>query len=69
VTASEYADFVLLDANPLEKIANTRRIRAVVANGRLYRREQLDDIMAEVEAKDRPHRAIPARRTSPRQRS
>jgi hypothetical protein len=27
---------VLLDANPLTDIANTRRISAVVANGRLY---------------------------------
>ena len=30
------ADLVLLDANPLTDIANTRRISAVIANGRVY---------------------------------
>lgn len=30
------ADLVLLDANPLDDIRNTRRISAVVANGRLF---------------------------------
>ena len=29
------ADLVLLDANPLEDIQNTRRIRAVIRHGRL----------------------------------
>ena len=36
VAAGRVADLVLLDANPLTDIANTRRISAVVANGRLY---------------------------------
>jgi imidazolonepropionase-like amidohydrolase len=44
------ADLVLLDANPLEDISNTQRIRAIVANGRLYRRTDLDRLVAEVEA-------------------
>jgi imidazolonepropionase-like amidohydrolase len=30
------ADLVLLDANPLLDIRNTRRITAVVSNGRLF---------------------------------
>lgn len=47
VEAGKLADLVLLDANPLEDIANTRRIRAVVADGRLYRRSDLDGLMAE----------------------
>jgi hypothetical protein len=38
---------VLLDANPVEDIPNTRRIRAVVANGRLFRRADLDRLLAE----------------------
>lgn len=38
---------VLLDANPVEDIRNTRRIRAVVANGRLFRRADLDRLLAE----------------------
>jgi imidazolonepropionase-like amidohydrolase len=35
VAAGKVADLVLLDANPLTNIANTRRVAAVVANGRL----------------------------------
>ncbi len=36
VAAGKLADLVLLDANPLDDIRNTRRIAAVVANGRLF---------------------------------
>jgi len=36
VAAGKLADLLLLDANPLRDIRNTRRISAVVANGRLY---------------------------------
>jgi imidazolonepropionase-like amidohydrolase len=36
VASGKLADLVLLDANPLQDIRNTRRISAVVANGRLY---------------------------------
>ena len=36
VAAGKLADLVLLDANPLQDIRNTRRISAVVANGRLF---------------------------------
>ena len=36
VAAGKLADLVLLDANPLADIRNTRRISAVVANGRLF---------------------------------
>ncbi len=50
VEEGKLADLVLLDANPLEDITNTRRIRAVVADGRLYRRADLDRLLAEVEA-------------------
>ena len=41
------ADLVLLDANPLEDICNTQKIRAVVADGRLYRRADLDQLSLE----------------------
>ena len=47
--ARKLADLVLLDANPLEDIRNTQKIRAVVADGRLYRRADLDRLLAEVE--------------------
>jgi hypothetical protein len=41
VVIGKRADVVLLDANPLEDISNTRRIRAVFMNGRLYDRNRL----------------------------
>ena len=44
VAAGKLADVVLLDANPLVDIANTRRISAVIANGKVFAgkdREQL----------------------------
>jgi imidazolonepropionase-like amidohydrolase len=36
VEQGKLADLVLLDANPLEDIRNTRRIAGVVANGRFF---------------------------------
>jgi len=42
-----FADLVLLDADPLADIANTRRIAAVIANGRLFERAALDAMLAE----------------------
>lgn len=50
VESGVLADMVLLDANPLEDIANIRRIRAVVTDGRLLRRADLDRMLAEVRA-------------------
>jgi len=44
------ADIVLLDGNPLEDIGNVRRIHAVVLNGRLLMRGDLDLLLSEVEA-------------------
>ena len=41
------ADLVLLDANPLEDIANVRRIRAVVTAGRFLDRSALDRLLTE----------------------
>ncbi|MDQ3985038.1 MAG: amidohydrolase family protein, partial [Actinomycetota bacterium] len=54
VEARKLADLVLLDANPLEDISNTRRIRAVVADGRLYRRADIDRLLAEVKGLNQP---------------
>jgi len=39
---------VLLDANPLEDITNTRKIRAVVLAGRYFGRDDLDRMLAGV---------------------
>jgi imidazolonepropionase-like amidohydrolase len=45
VERGQSADLVLLDANPLESIANVRRIAAVVRDGRLLTRTDLDAIL------------------------
>jgi imidazolonepropionase-like amidohydrolase len=50
VEKGKLADLVLLDANPLEAIDNVRRIAAVVVNGRLLDRKELDQMLAQIEA-------------------
>lgn len=50
VAEGKLADLVLLEGNPLEDITNTQGIRAVVADGRLYRRADLDRFLTDVEA-------------------
>jgi imidazolonepropionase-like amidohydrolase len=49
VEPGKIADLVLLNANPLEDIRNTRKISVVVANGRLFDRVALDQILMRVE--------------------
>jgi imidazolonepropionase-like amidohydrolase len=51
VAIGRLADLLVLDANPLEDITATRRIRAVVADGRLYRRAELDRLLEELAAR------------------
>lgn len=43
--AGKRADIVLLDANPLEDIRNTRKIHGVILGGRLFSRSELDDMV------------------------
>jgi len=49
VEKGKLADLVLLDANPLDDIANTRKIRAVVLAGRYLDRPALDRMLKGVE--------------------
>ena len=61
---------VLLDANPLDDIRNTRKISAVVLRGKYYSRMDLDRMLAQVAeaakkqdtvAQDRSRSARPVR--------
>ncbi|HYR29006.1 MAG TPA: amidohydrolase family protein [Thermoanaerobaculia bacterium] len=53
VEAGKVADLLLLTANPLTDVANTRRIHAVVFNGNLFERGDLDRIATHVERQAR----------------
>jgi imidazolonepropionase-like amidohydrolase len=50
IAPGKIADLVLLNANPLEDIRNTRKIEAVIANGRLFERASLDAVLTQIEA-------------------
>jgi imidazolonepropionase-like amidohydrolase len=50
VATGKVADLVLLDGNPLQDIANTKRIRAVIEGGRLLNRSALDALLARAKA-------------------
>jgi imidazolonepropionase-like amidohydrolase len=49
VEKGKLADLLLLDVNPLVDIGNTRRIHAVIVNGRFVGRQELDQMLYEVE--------------------
>ena len=60
VEAGKIADLVLLDGNPLDDIGNTRTIAAVVVNGRLFTKSQLQQMLADAErAASRGARSAP----------
>jgi imidazolonepropionase-like amidohydrolase len=50
VEKGKFADLVLLDANPLEDISNTRHINAVVVGGRYLPKETLQKMLADADA-------------------
>jgi imidazolonepropionase-like amidohydrolase len=50
IAKGKIADLVLFDADPLADVRNTRRIAAVVANGRYFSREDLDRILESIAA-------------------
>jgi imidazolonepropionase-like amidohydrolase len=49
IEPGKLADLVLLDADPLVQIRNTKKINAVIKNGVLYDRKALDGMLASVE--------------------
>jgi hypothetical protein len=50
IEVGKLADLLLLDADPLEDIRNTQRIAAVIFDGKLLDRNDLDALLAEAEA-------------------
>lgn len=50
IEKGKLADLILLDANPLNNIANTKRIDSVVFNGKYFSHEALQKLLADVEA-------------------
>ena len=50
VEQGKKADMVLLEANPLENISNTKRITAVIISGRLIPKVSLDKMLVDAEA-------------------
>jgi imidazolonepropionase-like amidohydrolase len=53
VAKGKLADLVLLEANPLDDVKNTRKIAAVVAAGKLLDRAALDKMLADVKAENK----------------
>jgi imidazolonepropionase-like amidohydrolase len=49
IEQGKFADLVLLDANPLDNIHNTQKIRAVILRGKLLERSFLDEVLAKEE--------------------
>jgi imidazolonepropionase-like amidohydrolase len=49
ITAGQRADLVLLEADPLRDIRNAARIRAVVLNGRVLSRADIDSLLVTAE--------------------
>ena len=48
IAEGKLADLVLLDADPLRDIRNTARIRAIIADGRLFDRATLDRVLRDL---------------------
>jgi imidazolonepropionase-like amidohydrolase len=47
IQAGKLADLILLDANPLSDIRNTRRINAVVLNGQYFDKSSLNNLLSQ----------------------
>jgi hypothetical protein len=61
IQVGKRADLVLLDANPLRDIENTRKIRLVVAAGRVFQRRDIDGMFEGVRTAAATWRGTPTR--------
>lgn len=52
VEVGKFADLILLDANPLDDIRNTKKIAGVFVNGRWVSRQQIDRMLLALEKKN-----------------
>ncbi len=55
IEQDKVADLLLLDANPLDDIHNTQKIRAVILRGKLLDRDALDQVLAKEESFAKAH--------------
>ena len=51
IAINNWADLVILDANPLEDINNTKQINAVIKQGKYFNREHLDGLLTNLTTK------------------
>jgi imidazolonepropionase-like amidohydrolase len=54
IEKGKIADLVLLDADPLSDIANTKRISSVIVGGRLVDKAAITEMLSKVEASGKP---------------
>ncbi|MBI1307470.1 MAG: amidohydrolase family protein [Bacteroidetes bacterium] len=52
IEVGKFADLILLDANPLEDIKNTQKIRGAFFNGRWISREVMDEMLSDLETRN-----------------
>ena len=55
IERGKIADLVLLDADPLQQIGNTRKISAVIVGGKLLSQAQRQELLAKIEAFAKQH--------------
>jgi imidazolonepropionase-like amidohydrolase len=59
IEVGKRADLVLLDANPLDAIANAKRIAGVMVRGKWLAQTELEKMLADVAALNRENAAKP----------